>query len=122
MARTVIPVTDPPRYGGMAGLTPIPVDATNGHEIENTGRMFIIAQNIDNTTAKTFTVRSVRDEFGRLGDLAVTVAQAPSAVLPAYQVVGPLRQPHFNSGSGGLVVIDSAAVGGLRFYAFKFQD
>lgn len=119
MPRTAIPIDVLPRYGqGGVTLTGVAVDATNDHDLENNGNVFLL---LENTTvgAVAATVLSVKDSYGRIGDVTMSAAAAVSTV-PGKSIAGPFSPPNFNQGGGSKMQIDTAAAGAVKFYALKF--
>jgi hypothetical protein len=75
MPRTALtPVAAPGPYAAAAAAAAFTAgDAANGNEVVHTGREYIIARNVNGTTAQTLTVRSAADPFGRTRDLVHSI-------------------------------------------------
>lgn len=119
MPRIAIPLDTLPRFGNAAvTLTGIAADAANDHDLENNGNVLLLLENV--TAAPVVaTVISVKDAYGRIGDITMT-APAAVATLPGKSVAGPFSPPNFNTGGGSRLQIDTAAGVTVRFYALKF--
>jgi hypothetical protein len=113
MARTNIPVQDLP-VGGLAALTWTNSDSTNDHDFLNDGSTILIMRNSDAAT-KAVTIKSVTDDRGRTGDIAITVPATTGLSLV------PLLPPAlFNV--GGRVQVDLAtSAAGFQLAAVRIS-
>lgn len=108
MPRTALPVTVVPFQVEIDNLTLTAADFTNGNKYENDGQTVLVIRN-PTGAGITATIKSVKDEAGRVGDLAVLV--------PATTGIGfvpPLRPAWWNQPSGvdaGTVQVDWSATG-----------
>lgn len=122
MPRTNIPVTLIPSFSGGVGgavtLTTVAADATNDHEMINDGRTFLLFQNTV-AGATSATIVSVPDEYGRLGDITVTIPTYNSATQNSVTVAGPFRQQHWNQGNGTKMNVDLAGAVTTFLSAFR---
>lgn len=92
MARTAIAVQEI-QFLGSGAIAFTAADATNGMMFPNDGRTVLLIKN-GGAGAITVTVTSVPDEYGRTGDLIISVAAGEE------RIVGPLRPALFNQRSG----------------------
>lgn len=121
MPRTAIPVDVIPRNGAAVVPTGVDADATNSHEVENNGQVIVLLEQHGAATP-TVDLISVKDEYGRTGDVQVTVP-AVSGVVPGKMAAGPFLPSIWNQGSGSKMHIDvSGTVTDLRLYAFRYQN
>lgn len=120
MARTNIPIDVLPNNGGAVTLTGVAADAVNQHEFVNDGKTFITAENLD-VAAKTITIDSVADPYGRTGDTVHSVPAAAAGV-PGKATFGPFLPSIWNQGGGSKVNVDVSAATSLRLYATRFRD
>src|ERR1044072_9138817 len=94
MARTHIPVQALPAFGGgIQGVTKTAGDAANGQQFINDGNSRLHVQNLARS-AKTVTVVSVPDAYGRTKDTVLTVPAA-SGGDPGSAVAGPFAADLF---------------------------
>lgn len=117
MARVAIAInTLGPNGGGLNDTTFTAGDATNDHEFDNDGNTLLVVRNTD-VAAKTVTVKSVADPFGRSQDLTLTVP-ALSGANPGLAMAGPFLSAIWNQ-SGAKVHVDIASATNLSFAAVK---
>lgn len=120
MPRVAIPVDQVPRYGGAVVPTGVAANATDDHDVENNGQMFLLFENVGATTCAV-TLVSVKDGYGRTGDVALTIPVIAGAV-PGKIAAGPFAPPNWNQGGGSKMHVDcTGTVTSLRMYAWKFQ-
>lgn len=106
MARTAIPVLDPPGFltlpvtAGTADLTLTAADATNFNSAPCTGHEVLLAQGTG-----TVTVHSAADALGRTGDVTTYTLSA----APKVSVLGPFPVNGWRQTDGTLHVDASAA-------------
>lgn len=116
MARTQIPVTTVARAAEGA-VTFTAADAANGMFFNNDGRTVLLMKNAD-AASHTATIRSVPDENGRLGDIAVATAAGAtnvSGVLPTalfnQTTAGSLGQVNVDFDAGTSVTVAAIQLG-----------
>lgn len=123
MARTNIPVqVCPANGGGIQAVTKTAGDSANDHEFFNDGKCMLMVENLDAST-KAVTVVSVPDQYGRLGDVAMTVP-AVSGGVPGVAFAGPFPPALFNQRGAadlGKVFVDLAASTNLRLWVISAQ-
>lgn len=90
--------------------------AADDIEFDNSsGKVLLLVYNGGTSGAQAATIVSVADQFGRTGDLTITVAQGE------YAIVGPLRPSNYNQ-SDGTVRVDSADEDIFQFAAIQLPD
>ena len=103
MARQTLTKTNAP--GGYSGsgtaVTMTAADATNKEEFVSTGRELVIAQNTG-VGARTVTINSVDDSFGRAEDIT-----AESIAAGAIRVYGPFPTAGWQQ-SGGKINLEAS--------------
>lgn len=97
---------------GQLNATMTAADATNGMAFVNDGQTVLVVRNTD-ASAKTVTVKSVPDEWGRSGDVTCVVAASGVGIL------GPFTPAIFNQ-SDGTINVDFSASTGVTVAASKF--
>lgn len=122
MPRTVIPVTTISQFsagvGGASQLAGVAADSANDHEMLNDGRTFLLFQNTV-AGATSATIVSVPDEYGRLGDITVTIPAYDSVSRNSLVAAGPFRVPHFNQNGGSKLNVDLAGAATTFLLGFK---
>jgi hypothetical protein len=112
MARTEITVQD----SNQSGITPsyVAADSVNGMMFVNDGKTLLHVKNGD-AAAKTVTITSVPDFYGRSGDLTISVAAGSEKIM------GPYETHLFNqSGTNlGKVYVDFDADTSVTLTAIK---
>lgn len=119
MARTAIPIQTLPRNGAIANVSWTAADAVNGHEFRNGGKVVFLAKNTD-AAAHNATVKSVADEAGRTGDIAIAIP-----ATSGYSIAGPFRPAWFNQRAAadlGKVFVDIDVATGVSFAAVQFEE
>ena len=111
MARTEIPIQVIPYQGSLTDISLTAGDAANDHYFDNNGWTLLFIAN-DDTAAKTVTVKSVSDEYGRTGDETIVIAADNLAIA------GPFRPGIWNQ-DGGTVNVDITDDTNLSFAAIK---
>ncbi len=123
MPRVAIAVQTVPKNGGAVVIAPAALtaaDAANDHTFVNDGATLLMAINED-ASPNAVTIVSVADEFGRVGDVLMTVPAATAGV-PGVGIAGPFDRELFNQpAADNLVNVDIAADTGLNFVAAKFS-
>lgn len=118
MARTAIPIQVLQPNKAIADISFTAADAVNNHEVVNDGRTVLVFKNTD-TAAKTVTIKSVPDIFGRSGDLVVNVPA--STGLSLVNMLLPSIWNQRGAGDLGKVHIDVSAATGLSLAAIRLQ-
>lgn len=119
MPRIAIPVDRIPRNGVAVVPVGVAANATDDHDVENAGSMILLFENKGATTCAA-TVVSVKDAYGRVGDVALTVPVIAGAV-PGKLAIGPFSPPNWNIGGGSRMYVDcTGTVTDLRIYALVF--
>jgi hypothetical protein len=106
MPRTVIPVTNVPADYAIAPQAVVwtALDATLGGSFASTGRELVLVRNT-NATARTATLKSVADPFGRSGDsVSASLAQNDHTLFQRVPQSGWMQ-------STGVVNIDVSGLG-----------
>lgn len=112
MARTAITINEIPFQGSLL-LTGVAGDATNNHQFDNDGNTLLLVENTD-AAAKSVTIQSVDDPFGRSENIALTVAQ--NTIYAA----GPFIPSIWNQ-PGRTMFVDLDADTGVTFWAVRFN-
>lgn len=121
MPRVEIPLQDPGQNGKIDELTWTAGDAANDHYFDNSsGRVVLLVRN-DDTSAKTITVVSVADPYGRTSDHSMSVdATGGGASQVAFVPFLPATAwNQRGAGDLGRVHIDLADATGVSFAAVK---
>lgn len=111
MARTLLVATaNGPNGGGVNNITFTAATTALGHYFVNTGHERLLARNLD-AAAKTVTIKSVDDIYGRSEDIVLTVPAAVAGV-PGLAFAGPFNPGLFNqtaSADLGKVFVETSA-------------
>lgn len=97
MARAAITV-NALGYAGGATVVWTAADKTNDHSFVNDGKTLLLVKN-GSGGAMSITVKSVKDEHGRTGDVVLSLADSAEGVF------GPFKPSIFNQ-TGGVVNVD----------------
>lgn len=119
MARDALAVQALAAHGGsLADATFNAVTASNGSYFLNDGNVVLLCKNASGGASRTITVTSVADEWGRTGDVELTVADGDIGVI------GRFRPNLFNqigAGDLGKVFVDYDDDTGLTIAAVSLQ-
>jgi len=109
MARTLLAVQNVPQFNGLTPIVWTAVDSVNGMMFPNDGQTIVLVRNND-AASKTATMRSIADEHGRTGDIALIVPAASGGV-PGEAIFNPENQALFNQvgADAGNVYLDFSA-------------
>lgn len=122
MPRVQIPVTTINPFsagaGGFSQLTFVAFSAADDHYMVNDGRTLLLSRT-ETAGASSYTVLSVVDINGRIGDVTVTLPGYESSSKNSFVAAGPFVASQFNQGGGRELYVDTAAstayaIAGLR--------